>query len=108
MEHDMYLFLNFQCLMIILCTFGIPCMASQYSDDNITDVYKNESSSSKASCEVFVIETTLKGSDIGFATIAAVCIIAGFILVFAGTRFISLIYITISKILLCLYFILCS
>ena len=82
-------------------------MASQYSD-NITDVYKNESSSSKASCEVFVIETALKGSDIGFATIAAVCIVAGFILVFAGMQFISLIYITISKILLCLYFILYS
>ena len=79
----MYLFINLQCLVIILCTFGSHCMANQYSD-NITDIYKNENSSSKTSCEVFIIEATLKGSDIGFAAIAAVCIVAGFILVFAG------------------------
>lgn len=72
--------------MIVLCTFGSHCVASQYSD-NITDIYKKENSSSTTtSCEVFVVETKLEGSDIGFAAIAAVCIVAGFILVFAGIK----------------------
>jgi hypothetical protein len=52
---------------------------------NVTEVYKDDNSSSK-NCDVFIIEKKLKGSDIGFAAIAAVCIVAGFVLVFAGTK----------------------
>ena len=59
-------------------------MASQ-SSMNITEVYKDDNSSKN--CEVFVIEKKLEGPDIGFAAIAAVCIVAGFVLVFAGYRY---------------------
>ena len=58
-------------------------MASQYSN-NITEIYKDDNSTN---CEVFVIENKLKGSDIGFAVIAAICIVAGFVLVFAGLKY---------------------
>ncbi|XP_028403199.1 transmembrane protein 198-like [Dendronephthya gigantea] len=74
-----------KCLAIFLCTFGSSSLASQ-SSENITEIYKDDNSSSN-DCQVFVMEKKLKGSDIGFATIAAVCIVAGFVLVFAGYRY---------------------
>jgi hypothetical protein len=67
-------------------------MAIRHSDnitkifkDNSTRIFKDDNTSSE-NCEVFVIETKLTGSDIGFAAIAAVCIVAGFVLVFAGMK----------------------
>lgn len=79
---NLSMLLIFQCLLIILCTFGSCSHASQ-SSDNVTEIYRDDNSSGK-DCQVFVMEKKLKGSNIGFATIAAVCIVAGFVLVFAG------------------------
>ena len=74
--------------MAFVLYFGNCSLASQYSD-NSTEIHKEDHSSNK-SCDVFIIETKLKGSVIGFAVIAAICIVAGLILVFAGIKLISI------------------
>ena len=68
--------------MMSLQLFG-STLATQYTE-NITTIEKDDNSSG-TNCKVFFIENQVKGVDIiSFITIAAVFVLAGFILAFAG------------------------
>ena len=69
-----------------MLAFGTS-QASQYADNSKQNdpTIQNDYNTSSNSCQVYVMENKMKGEDITFATIAAICIVAGFLLALAGT-----------------------
>ena len=64
-------------------------LATQHTE-NITSINKDDNSS-ETNCKVFFIDNKVKGVDIiSFVTIAAIFVLAGFLLAFAGEYLILL------------------
>ena len=66
-----------------MCAFDSSLASQAIGTQAATTINKDDNSSS-SSCEIYVMENKIREADIGFATIAAICILAGLLLALAG------------------------